>query len=89
MRANMPMVASTPWALAWNAAPIGYFDLATPYFASKYILERLELDEVIFPNLRLSLYPGGHMFYTRADAREHLYRDAKALYEMSTQTPAH
>ena len=67
----------------------GYFDLATPYFASKYIIERLELDEVIFPNLRLSVYPGGHMFYTRADARELLYRDVKALYETSAQTPAH
>ena len=59
----------------------GYFDLATPYFASKYLIERLELDDASFPNLRLSLYPGGHMFYTRTDAREQLYRDVQALYE--------
>jgi len=65
----------------------GYFDLATPYFASKYIMERLELDEAIFPNLRLSVYPGGHMFYTRTDARENLYRDARALYEASSKGP--
>ena len=32
----------------------GYFDLATPYFASKYVVERLELGEDIFPNLRLA-----------------------------------
>jgi len=65
----------------------GYFDLATPYFASKYIMERLELEEAVFPNLRLSVYPGGHMFYTRRDARENLYRDAKALYETSSKSP--
>jgi hypothetical protein len=65
-----------------------YFDLATPYFASKYVLERLELGEDIFPNLRLSLYPGGHMFYTRADARRQFYNDARALYETPSVTPA-
>jgi carboxypeptidase C (cathepsin A) len=58
----------------------GYFDLATPYFASKYVVERLELDEAIFPNLQLRVYPGGHMFYTHTDAREQLYLDAEALY---------
>ena len=65
----------------------GYFDLATPYFASKYVVERLELDETISPNLSLSVYPGGHMFYTRADARKQFYRDAKALYETSSVAP--
>jgi len=63
----------------------GFFDLATPYFASKYIIERLELDEANFPNVRLSVYPGGHMFYTRTDAREQLYRDVQALYETSSK----
>jgi carboxypeptidase C (cathepsin A) len=67
----------------------GYFDLATPYFASKYVVERLELDETISPNLRFSVYAGGHMFYTRASAREQLYGDAKALYEASSRAPPH
>jgi len=67
----------------------GYFDLATPYFASKYVVERLELDEAISPNLRLSVYAGGHMFYTHARAREQLYADVKALYETSSETPPH
>ena len=67
----------------------GYFDLATPYFASKYVVERLELGEDIFPNLRLSVYPGGHMFYIRADARQQFYTDVKALYETSSVAPAH
>ena len=48
----------------------GYFDLVTPYSASKYVVERLELDEAIFPNLQLRVYPGGHMFYTHTNALE-------------------
>jgi carboxypeptidase C (cathepsin A) len=67
----------------------GYFDLATPYFASKYVVERLELDEAISPNLRFSVYAGGHMFYTHARAREQLYADVKALYETYSETPPH
>jgi carboxypeptidase C (cathepsin A) len=59
----------------------GYFDLATPYFASKYVVERLELDEAVFPNLQLRVYAGGHMFYTHTNAREQLYLDAEALYK--------
>jgi carboxypeptidase C (cathepsin A) len=58
----------------------GYYDLATPYFASKYVIERLELDRTIAPNLSLTVYPGGHMFYTKASARERFYADAEALY---------
>ena len=65
----------------------GYFDLATPYFASKYVVKRLELDEMVSPNLGLAVYPGGHMFFTHADARKQFYRDAKALYETPSVTP--
>ena len=45
------------------------------------------LDLLRSPNLSLSVYPGGHMFYTRADARKQFYRDAKALYETSSVAP--
>jgi carboxypeptidase C (cathepsin A) len=67
----------------------GHFDLATPYFASKYVVERLELDEDMSPNLRLNVYSGGHMFYTHARAREQLYADVKALYESTADAPPH
>jgi len=67
----------------------GYFDLATPYFASKYVVERLELDEATSPNLQLIVYAGGHMFYTHARAREQLYADVKALYAKPSGTPPH
>jgi carboxypeptidase C (cathepsin A) len=65
----------------------GYFDLATPYFASKYIVQRLELDENVYPNLQLAVYPGGLMFYTRTDARQRFFEHAKARYEAPSSTP--
>jgi carboxypeptidase C (cathepsin A) len=47
----------------------GLFDLATPYFASKVILDQLpayaQSDRV-----KLVVYPGGHMFYSRDAARQ-------------------
>ena len=55
----------------------------------KYLVERLELDQATAPNLRLTVYEGGHMFYTHAHAREQLYADVKALYETSSVTPSH
>jgi len=64
----------------------GYFDLATPYFASKYLVERLGLDEATAPNLQLTVYEGGHMFYTHVRARERFYEDVKALYDRSSDT---
>jgi len=65
----------------------GCFDLATPYFASKYVMERLELNQAMFPNVQLRVYRGGHMLYTHTDAREQLYLDVEALYRPSVPVP--
>jgi len=56
----------------------GLFDLVTPYFGSK-----LELDQVpaygVADRLKLVVYPGGHMFYTRDASRAALRSEAKAM----------
>jgi len=47
----------------------GLFDLATPYFASKIILD--QLPAFAGPaRVKLVVYPGGHMFYSREPARQ-------------------
>jgi len=47
----------------------GLFDLATPYFASKIILD--QLPAFAGPTrVKLVVYPGGHMFYSRDPARQ-------------------
>jgi carboxypeptidase C (cathepsin A) len=51
----------------------GLFDLATPYFGSKILLD--QLPAYATPDrVKLVVYPGGHMFYSR-DASRLAFRD--------------
>jgi carboxypeptidase C (cathepsin A) len=56
----------------------GLFDLATPYFGSKILLD--QLPAYASPErVKLVVYPGGHMFYSRDAARQALRAEAQAL----------
>lgn len=41
----------------------GYYDLATPYYATEYTLSHMNLDAEVKPNIRIEEYPTGHMIY--------------------------
>lgn len=53
----------------------GYYDLATPYFATKYTLDHLGLDESLRANISTAEYEAGHMMYIHAASLEKLKRD--------------
>lgn len=56
----------------------GLFDLATPYFGSKIWLD--QLPAYASPDrLKLVVYPGGHMFYSRESSRQMLRSEAEAV----------
>jgi carboxypeptidase C (cathepsin A) len=56
----------------------GLFDLATPYFASKILLD--QLPSYGSPDrVKLVVYPGGHMFYSRDSARQAFRTEIQAL----------
>jgi carboxypeptidase C (cathepsin A) len=56
----------------------GLFDLVTPYFGSKMELD--QLPRYGSPDrVRLVVYPGGHMFYSRDASRAALRDEAKAM----------
>src|SRR4051812_2507779 len=56
----------------------GLFDLATPYFATKIVLD--QLPAYASPNrVKLVVYPGGHMFYSRDPARQAFRSEVQAL----------
>jgi carboxypeptidase C (cathepsin A) len=60
----------------------GATDLRTPYFASVLLLEQLPVFVNNAPGrVKLQLYPGGHMHYSRDGSRKALRDDAKALIE--------
>lgn len=46
----------------------GYYDLATPYFATAYTFNHLELDPALQQNISMSYYEAGHMMYVHPPA---------------------
>jgi carboxypeptidase C (cathepsin A) len=56
----------------------GLFDLASPYFGTKIQLD--QLPPFASPErVRLAVYPGGHMFYSREGARKAFRSDVERL----------
>ena len=56
----------------------GLFDLATPYFGSRILLD--QLPAYASPDrVRFVVYPGGHMFYSRDDSRQAFRTEVQAL----------
>ena len=58
----------------------GYYDLATPYFASDYTVSHLQLDKALEQNVRVTYYESGHMMYIHAPSRRKLVKDARDFY---------
>lgn len=53
----------------------GYYDLATPYFATKYTLNHMSLDPATRANIRTEEYPVGHMVYLELGTLRKLQSD--------------
>src|SRR4029077_16663589 len=58
----------------------GMFDLVTPYFATRLMLD--QMPEFAGPDrVCLAVYPGGHMFYTDDASRAALREASRAIIE--------
>ncbi|MDE5441169.1 peptidase S10 [Bradyrhizobium sp. CSA207] len=55
----------------------GLFDLATPYFGTKRVLD--QLPAFATQRVKFVVYPGGHMFYSRDGSRQALRSEVEAL----------
>jgi carboxypeptidase C (cathepsin A) len=53
----------------------GYYDLATPYFATRYTFDHLHLDESLRDNYAMTFYEAGHMMYVHMPSLEQLKKD--------------
>jgi carboxypeptidase C (cathepsin A) len=58
----------------------GYFDLATPFFATEYDLAHMELDPSLRGNVQMTYYPTGHMIYLDDGALHTLKSDLGRFY---------
>jgi carboxypeptidase C (cathepsin A) len=64
----------------------GASDLVTPYFENQMILD--QMPPFASPErLKLAVYGGGHMYYSRDASRRAMREDAKELYRAAEQTP--
>lgn len=58
----------------------GYFDLATPFFATEYDLSHMMLTPDLAKNVEFTYYPSGHMVYLNVDALKDFKRDLDSFY---------
>ncbi len=58
----------------------GYFDLATPFFATEYTVHHMGLDETLRKNVSLMYCDAGHMLYTRKACLDRLRTQMETLY---------
>jgi carboxypeptidase C (cathepsin A) len=64
----------------------GYFDLATPYFATRYTFNHLDVNPAIAKNITLDDYTAGHMMYLNfADLKKQKADLARFIRRASTQ----
>lgn len=61
----------------------GYFDLATPYFATEYTFNHMGLDESLQGNLSMAYYEAGHMMYIHMPSLAQLKKDLAAFIQKS------
>ncbi len=53
----------------------GYYDLATPFAATRYTFARMQIDPEIRKNVSMTFYEGGHMMYIDRKAHAKLKED--------------
>jgi len=61
----------------------GYYDLATPFFATDYTFNHIGLDKELRDHIQLKYYDAGHMIYTHRPSLIKLKKDLKDFYKQS------
>lgn len=61
----------------------GYYDLATPFFATEYTFDHLNLEKNLKQNIRFKYYNAGHMMYVEPGSATAFKKDVAAFIEGS------
>lgn len=62
----------------------GYYDLATPYFATQYTFNHLGLDPSLAANISMGYYQSGHMMYIHRPSLKRLKSDLAAFIDAAS-----
>ena len=58
-----------------------HYDLATPFYATRYTFNHLGLNAAQRGRVTLSNYPAGHMMYTEKESRQKLKADLMRFFQ--------
>ena len=64
----------------------GYYDLATPYFATEYTFNHLYLNDSLADNVSMSYYEAGHMMYIHEPSLQKMKRNVDAFIQNTVST---
>ena len=71
--------AKNPYLKVYVA--MGYYDMATPYFAAQYTLNHMNLDPSQRANIKTGYYEAGHMMYIDTRSLAQLKKDVSAFVQ--------
>lgn len=74
-------LAKNPYLKVFVA--MGYYDMATPYYAVEYTLNHISIDPLLLKNFSTSYYEAGHMMYIDEKSLEKLHGDVDRFMQDS------
>jgi carboxypeptidase C (cathepsin A) len=63
----------------------GYYDMATPFFATEFTMDHLGLPRDLQSHITMNYYPAGHMMYLQDESRAKLHDNIAAFINRATQ----
>ena len=74
-------MTKNPYLKVWIAN--GYFDMATPYFATRNVIDHMFLKKELKQNISFTYYPAGHMMYIQKTSLAQLKKDFENFIDHS------
>jgi carboxypeptidase C (cathepsin A) len=65
----------------------GYYDLATPFLATEYVMSHLGLEKDLQPHIEMKYYDAGHMMYVHEPSLKKFKEDVGAFIERTSGRP--
>jgi carboxypeptidase C (cathepsin A) len=63
----------------------GYYDLATPFFATEYTVDHMMVDPSLRGNISMKYYESGHMVYIHKPSLDKMTKDVREFYDAVTK----
>jgi carboxypeptidase C (cathepsin A) len=65
----------------------GYYDLATPFLATEYMMSHLLLEKAQQPHIQMKYFEAGHMMYIHEPSLKQMKDAIAAFYDATSSHP--